>query len=69
MSDVFVSRNRNALRQVFGFVRFSNVKEVDKPNKALNNVYFGNQMVWVNVAQLRRKKKLKFTYRGRKKGI
>jgi len=51
--DVFVSQNRNARGQLFGFVRFIKLREQDaeKLNRALNNVYFGNHRVWANIAR------------------
>ncbi|KEH26001.1 RNA recognition motif [Medicago truncatula] len=50
LSDVYVARNRNARGQNYGFVRYINVKDVAKLQKALNNVYFGQNKVWTNVA-------------------
>ena len=50
LSDVYVARNRNARGQNYGFVRFINVKDVVKLQKALNNVFFGQKKVWVNIA-------------------
>jgi len=54
LADVYVSRNRNASKQVFGFVCFTNVRNVDKLNEALNKVYFGQQRIQANVAQFDR---------------
>jgi hypothetical protein len=54
LSDVYVSRNRNARGQNYGFVRYINVKDVAKLQKALNNVYFGQNKVWANVARFDR---------------
>ena len=54
LSDVYVARNRNARGQNYGFVRFINVKDVAKLRKALNNVYFGQNKVWANVARFDR---------------
>jgi len=38
LTDVFMVRKRNSRGQVYGFVRFSNVKNVEKLSHALNNV-------------------------------
>jgi len=46
LSDVYVARYRNARGQVFGFVRFVNVKNIDKLSQALNNVWIGQCHVW-----------------------
>jgi len=54
LSDVYVSRNRNARGQNYGFVCFINVKDVAKLQKALNNVYFGQNKVWANVVRFDR---------------
>ena len=54
LSDVYVARNRNARGQNYGFVLFINVKDVAKLQKALNNVYFGQNKVWANVARFDR---------------
>lgn len=54
LACVCVSRYRNASEQVFGFVCFTNVRNVDKLNKALNKVYFGQQQIWANVARFNR---------------
>jgi len=54
LSDVYVARNRNARGQNHGFLRFINVKDVAKLQKALNNVYFGQNKVWANVARFDR---------------
>jgi len=45
MSDVFVARQRNSRGQVYGFVRFSNVKNAVKLSRALNNILFGHLKV------------------------
>jgi len=46
LSDIYVARRRNQRGQVYGFVRFINVKDVGKLYKALNNVWFGWLRVW-----------------------
>lgn len=38
LSDVYIARRLNARGQVYGFVRFMNVKNRDKLGKALNNI-------------------------------
>jgi len=54
LTDVFVARQRNARGQVYGFVRFSHVKNADKLSKALNNVLFGHIRVWAREARFDR---------------
>jgi len=49
LSDVYVSKNRNTCGQVYGFVRFT-----AKLQKALNNVFIGQNIVWANVARFDR---------------
>lgn len=41
LSDVYISRNRNAKGQIFRLLSFIHVKGVDKLNNAMNNVYLG----------------------------
>lgn len=41
LEDLFVANSYNAQGNVYGFVRCSNVKNVDKLTNALNNVSFG----------------------------
>jgi len=54
LTDVFVARQWNVRGQVFGFVRFSNVKNADKLSQALNNVWFGHMQVWAKEARFDR---------------
>ena len=54
LTDVYVARQRNARGQVYGFVRFSNVKNANKLSKALNNVWFGHLRVWAREARFDR---------------
>ncbi|KEH17595.1 transmembrane protein, putative [Medicago truncatula] len=42
--------SRNKRGQLFGFVRFTHVRDVAKLNKALNNVVFGHLKVWAAIA-------------------
>lgn len=49
LSDVYISRHRNVRGQTYDFVRFANVCNVEKLTKALNNVYFGDFRLFVNV--------------------
>ncbi|PNY07495.1 cysteine-rich receptor-like protein kinase, partial [Trifolium pratense] len=50
LEDVYVAKKRNKYGQPYGFVKFSNVKNVSKMTKALNNVWFGNFRVKASVA-------------------
>jgi len=45
LTEVFISRHRNARGQIYGFVRFSHVKNSDKLSRALNNVWFSHLRV------------------------
>ncbi|GAU49411.1 hypothetical protein TSUD_407260 [Trifolium subterraneum] len=50
LEDVHVPRKRNALGAPYGFVRFSNVRDVSKLLKVVNAVYFGHFRVNAKVA-------------------
>jgi len=50
LTDVYVARQRNSKGQVYGFVRFSNVKNIEKLSHALSNVWFGHLRVWAREA-------------------
>jgi hypothetical protein len=54
LTNLFIARQRNACGQVYGFVRFSNVKNSDKLFQALNNVWFGHLRVWAREAKFDR---------------
>ncbi|KEH26171.1 hypothetical protein MTR_5g049880 [Medicago truncatula] len=54
LSDVFVARRPNARGQVYGFVRFLNVKNRDKLGQALNNIWIGDCCVWAREARFDR---------------
>jgi len=54
MEDVYLAKKRNANGGVFGFVRYDNVKDVDKLLKAVNNVWFGDWRVVAKVASFDR---------------
>jgi len=54
MEDVYLAKKRNVNGGVFGFVRYGNVKDVDKLLKALNNVWFGDYRVVAKVASFDR---------------
>ena len=55
LEDVFVANNRNRNGEVYGFVRFAKVRDVDKLLKALNNVCFGQYCVCAVLARFDRK--------------
>lgn len=55
LEEVFVANNRNRFGQVFGFVRYAKVRDVDKLLKALNNVCFGQYRVNAVLARFDRK--------------
>ena len=54
MEDVYLAKKQNANGGVFGFVRYGNVKDVDKLLKAVNNVWFGDWRVVAKVASFDR---------------
>jgi hypothetical protein len=54
LEDVYVARKRNRLGEPYGFVKFSNVRDVDKMTKALNAVWFGQFRVRASVAKFDR---------------
>jgi len=50
MEDVYLARKHNVNGAVFGFVRYSKVKDVDKLLKDVNNVWFGDCKVVAKVS-------------------
>jgi hypothetical protein len=54
LEDVYVARKRNKLGQPYGFVRFSNVRDITKLTKALNAVSFRDFHVRARVARFDR---------------
>jgi hypothetical protein len=54
LEDVYVARKCNKHGQPYGFVRFSNVRDISKLNKALNAVSFGDFRVRARVARFDR---------------
>jgi hypothetical protein len=54
LEDVYVARKRNKFGEPYGFVKFSNVRDVDKMTKALNAVWFGQFRVRASVAKFDR---------------
>ncbi|GAU23620.1 hypothetical protein TSUD_386090 [Trifolium subterraneum] len=54
LKDVYVAKKRNIYGEPYGFVKFSNVRNVDKLLKALNVVYFGHFRVRARVARFDR---------------
>ncbi|PNX91764.1 RNA recognition motif, partial [Trifolium pratense] len=54
LEDVYVAKKRNKYGQPYGFVKFSNVKDVSKMIKALNNVWFGYFRIRASVAMFER---------------
>jgi hypothetical protein len=57
LEDVFVANNRNVYGDVYGFVRYAKVRDVDKLLKAVNNVSFGQYCVRAVLARFDRKTK------------
>lgn len=56
LEDVFVANNRNTNGEVYGFVRYAKVRDVDKLLKSLNTVCFGQYCVCVVLARFDKKK-------------
>jgi len=54
LTDITIARKRNARGQIYGFVRFSNVKNASKLSNTLNNVWFGYLRVWAREARFDR---------------
>ncbi|KAK2402847.1 heterogeneous nuclear ribonucleoprotein A0 [Trifolium repens] len=54
LEDVYVAKKRNRFGEPYGFVKFSNVKDVTKLTKALNVVWFGHFRVCASVAKFER---------------
>ncbi|KAK2427387.1 heterogeneous nuclear ribonucleoprotein A0 [Trifolium repens] len=54
LEDVYVARKRNKRGQPYGFVRFSNVRDITKLTKALNAVSFGDFRIRARVARFDR---------------
>ena len=50
MEDIYLAKKRNVNGAVFGFVRYSNVKDLDKLLKAVNNIWFGDFKVVAKVS-------------------
>ncbi|GAU33269.1 hypothetical protein TSUD_279430 [Trifolium subterraneum] len=55
LEDVYVPNRRNRRGEPFGFVKFSNVRDVTKLLDALNNVWFGHFRVRARIASFDRK--------------
>lgn len=54
LEDVVVPSKRNVYGKLYGFVRYSNVKDVSKLLKAVNAVCFGNFGVIAKLARFDR---------------
>jgi len=50
LSDAYIARQLNSRGQVYGFVRFLNVKNREKLAHTLNNVWIGDFRVWAREA-------------------
>ena len=50
IEDIYLAKKRNVNGVVFGFVRYSNVKDLDKLLKAVNNIWFGDCKVVAKVS-------------------
>jgi len=51
LKEVVVPSKHNAYGGVYGFVRYSNVRDISKLLKLVNSVYFGNVRVKAKVAR------------------
>ncbi|XP_045831171.1 uncharacterized protein LOC123922499 [Trifolium pratense] len=54
LEDVYVAKKRNIFGQPYGFVKFSNVRNITKMTSALNAVWFGHFRVRASVAKFER---------------
>ncbi|MCI48165.1 RNA recognition motif, partial [Trifolium medium] len=54
LEDVYVPKKRNKRGEPYGFVKFSNVRDVTKLTSALNAVYFGHYRIRARVASFDR---------------
>jgi len=54
LSNVYIARKQNYRGQVYGFLRFLNVKNSDKLALALNNVWIGLCRIWAREARFDR---------------
>lgn len=54
LSDVYIARKRNYRGQIYGFLRFLNVRNRDKLSNALNNVWIGHSRIWARGARFDR---------------
>lgn len=53
--DVYVARKRNKLGKIFGFVRFTDVKNEKWLEEQFNEIWFGSYKAWVNISRFQRK--------------
>jgi len=51
LAYVYVTRNHNVRGHIFGFVKFIKVRDVDKLNRALNNVFFRDNCLFAKVSK------------------
>jgi len=51
LEEVFVPNKLNMYGAAYGFVRFSNVRDIDKLLRAVNNVYFGHMRMKASLAR------------------
>jgi len=54
LSDIYIARKRNFRGQMYGFLRFVNVRNKDKLALALNNVWIGQCRIWAREARFDR---------------
>ena len=54
LTNVFLARQRNSRGRVYGFARFSNVKNIEKLSQALNNIWYGHLRVCAREARFDR---------------
>jgi hypothetical protein len=54
LEDVYVAKKRNRYGEPYGFVKFANVRDVNKMTKALNAVWFGQFRVRASIAKFDR---------------
>ncbi|WJX67849.1 hypothetical protein P8452_52282 [Trifolium repens] len=54
LEDVYIAKQCNRFGEPYGFVKFSNVRDVSKLTKALNAVYFGHYRIRASLARFDR---------------
>jgi len=54
VKDVFISRRLNKWGRRFGFVRFFGIRDVERLERELDQIYIGSRKLYVNILKYRR---------------